>query len=65
MKNGNKVNLEDLTSKEKEFLFLQLASRKDYFEEEMRQGVKDVGRLRELTFIMNTLDKGMQMFLEV
>jgi hypothetical protein len=53
----------NFTSKEAEFLYYQLASRKDSFQEEMNKGVRDTTRLKELTFIMETLDKGIDFFL--
>lgn len=51
------------TNKEAEFLYFQLAHRKDYFQEEMNRGVKSVERLKELSFIMDTLDKGISFFI--
>ena len=59
----NKKDIE-LTSKEAEFLYCQLASRKDYFQEEMNNGVKTTERLKELTFIMETLDKALEYFMD-
>ena len=52
------------TSKEAEFLCHQLASRKDYFQEEMNNGVKTTERLKELTFIMETFDKALVYFMD-
>ena len=52
------------TSKEAEFLCYQLSSRKDYFQEEMNNGVESVTRLKELTFAMETLDKALQYFMD-
>lgn len=51
-----------LTEKEANFLLTQLACRKDYFQLEMTRGVRDVERLKQLNFIMDTLDKGMALF---
>ena len=52
------------TSKEAEFLCYQLSSRKDYFQEEMNNGVESVTRLKELTFAMETLDKALHYFMD-
>ena len=52
------------TSEEAEFLCYQLSSRKDYFQEEMNNGVESVTRLKELTLAMETLDKALQYFMD-
>lgn len=50
------------TKEEADFICYQLIARKDDFEKEMKQGIKDTTRLKELAFIMGTLEKGIEFF---
>lgn len=53
------------TREEAELIVNQLSARKDYFLEEMKKGVRDQERLGQLNFIMNTLDKAIQEFINI
>lgn len=54
----------EFTKKEAEFLYFQMACRRDYFTKEMNDGIKDVTRLKEVSFALDTLQKGIEFFME-
>lgn len=57
------IKKEDFTKDEKEFLMYQFISRKDDFQREMKNGVKDITRLKEISFALDTLQKGIDFFM--
>lgn len=54
-----------LTRDEVEFLVFQLIARKDVFTDEMKSGIKTTNRLKEVSNAIDTIDKGIELLLNL